>query len=62
MKYILLFLIVAVLVFGYQSFLNRKNKRLFWRSARAWIIPAVYGAAAVVSLLFFNLNFSGRII
>lgn len=62
MRYALLFLAVAAAVFAYQEILGKRDRRKAVGLLRKLLLPSAVGAACVVVLLVFNLNFNGKII
>ena len=62
MKYVLLFVHIAVATYAWQQVLSRKARRQTWREAGRWLLPIGFALVAVIALVFFNLNTNGKII
>jgi hypothetical protein len=62
MKYALLLIVVAVMTYVFRNVFTKRDKRRAVRSVSAWLVPAGVGLIAVIALIFFNLNFNGKVI
>lgn len=62
MRYALLLIAVAAIVFVFRNVFTKRDRRRAVRSLSAWVIPGLVGVTVVIALLFFNLNFNGKVI
>ena len=62
MKYALLLIAVAVMTYVFRNVFTKRDRRRAVRSVSSWLVPAGVGLLAVVALIFFNLNFNGKVI
>jgi drug/metabolite transporter (DMT)-like permease len=62
MKFAFLFVLVAAAAFAFREVLTKRERRRTVRSAATWIVPVIVASLAVVALVFFNLNFNGKVI
>jgi hypothetical protein len=62
MRYAIFFAGVAGAVWAFREVLTRKGRRRAITSAAGGLIPLLVALVATCALLFFNLNFNGKII
>lgn len=62
MKFLVFFVVIASAVFGFRELMTKRNRRHAVRSVAAWLIPGLVAAVATAALLFFSLNFNGKVI
>jgi len=62
MKFLLLFAVLTIAIFGFRNLMTKKERRFALRSAASWLVPAGVALCITSSLLFFSLHFNGKVI
>lgn len=62
MKYALLFIAITAVAWLFRELFSRRERRLSVDFAGTLVVPALLGAGATIAIIFFNLNFNGKLI
>ena len=62
MRVALFFWVVAVLVYLYRCHLTRRERQQVAKGARRWAIPVLLACTVTAALIFFSLNFNGKVL
>ena len=62
MRVALFFIATAVVVYVYRVSLSKRERQQVHKGARRWAVPALLAWALTSALIFFALNFNGKVL